>query len=148
MLEHGVFLGQNFQVNFHWIFKYNKLHFPSIIPSIMRAYGRQSFIAGMPQGAASLVETPGLMHKAESHRQERRGTQTQESKSSSGLQNLIITPGHRYLPSDQTQSQPRNAGGNEGKAKRNSKPEAWQGPWRGRPAYCSTLWLEGPQYFW
>lgn len=101
-----------------------KLHFLSITSFIMRADGRQSFIVEMPQGTASLVEIPGLRQKAESHGPGRGGTQTHESKSSSGLKNLIISPGHRYLPSDQKQSQPRSAGGNESKQRgiRSLKP--------------------------
>lgn len=51
-----------------------KLRFPSIIPSIMQAYGRQSFIVETPEDAASLVGTPGLTQKAESQTGERRNT--------------------------------------------------------------------------
>lgn len=124
-----------------------KLCFPSVTPFMMRADGRQSFIVETSQGTAGLVEIPGLRQKAESHGPGRGGAQTQESKSSSGLKNLIISSRHRHLPSDQKQSQPRSAGGNESKAKRNRKPEAWQGLWRGCPAYCSTVWFEEPKHF-
>lgn len=121
-----------------------KLRFPSIIPSIMQAYSRQSFIVETPQGAASLVETLSLTQKAESPRQERGGTQTQESKSSSGLKNLIITSGQRPLPSDHNQSQLRNAGGNESNTKRTRKPKAWRGQWRGGQLTAPPSDLRGP----
>ena len=39
--------------------KYSKLRFPSVIPFIMRATGRPSFVVGMAHGTVILVETSG-----------------------------------------------------------------------------------------
>ena len=63
------------------------------------------------------------MLNAESRDSERgQKEHTQEPRSFSGLENLIIARVHRYLPSDQTQAQLRNAGGNESSVDRNKKP--------------------------
>ena len=77
-----------------------------------------------PCGTAVLVATPG---QGASWREQRaqggtEGTHTQEPKSSSGLENLIISLGLKYLPSNNKQPQPRNAGGKESKAETNRKP--------------------------
>lgn len=80
-----------------------QLLFPSIIPFALRACGGQPFVAEMPCGRAVPAETPGSGTECRKQRAQGDGEKehTQTPAGSPGLGNLIVPPGHRYLPSDQ-----------------------------------------------
>lgn len=94
--------------------KYIKLLFPSIIPFITGACGRQSFMVGTSGGTASLAESPAKALNAESRELwGREGAQTQEPHSLSWTE----VPSIRPKP-----PQPSSAGGHGSTAETTGGP--------------------------